>query len=1114
MPTFLQSLAGTAPVLIVLLLARTLNVPRAVRVRQYLLPPIAAVYLIGALVVLYPLNSWLDSLLGGLFRVIPVLQTWYSTAWLYVIENTVVILVWLAIKLILRPVFRRVGAEANFFASSLVAGVYVFDADYETWFVQRRLGSLRTFYRVLTWFSLAVAIGLIALVDAFPAWPGFLAISFPALAALLIAEISYSLDGVTRPEYESDVFGEDDTATRVVQYGGLREIYRETFGDRTLDTSISLSSTDPKSSFARLDELSRSSSDVDRIASAYFGRLKASGRELDINLLDATTRLLHDVSVVVSNPFYNDLTDYLAFPVYYRLLQYGKCLIIAGRDSAASDLAEWITAGLESITGVPDLWRVDVLDERNSRELDVGVLRFADIHNLDLIAGADDFFGEVAMVILAEPSRMLTTAQVGLGLVLARCGRSSAPVFAVFDRNHDGLVDALSHLLRTNLTTVVASALPYGAGSQVVWRGDGPPMHTAILPEITRYLGLGTEIGAVALKYQVSRVEWVGADVFPVEDMSWIAGQYYGQLSAFAGLDVSQHAISESIVPVANPWELSRSDNRFLVVEDEISNVYESIRLYATRADKQGFVNLISSDYLLRDYMVANRQIFEADPKAVPSFVPDFARTERNAVFRLVLTLLAFEVGHDDLVRELELIGVRVPEPDAGDVDGRDRDGEEAGERTPPTVVELRSLIERHTGIRNAPVTWSSQIIDEGVGVPKERVSYRIARGSRLDEVVAQLKPAYFFVEDEAVDENYIGAALFGHVYQLLLPGQFVTHAGKYYQVQSIGESALRNGVVLRRAAEHIDDRRTYRQLRRFTIADIESTGRVGTRIVDGGVGIRRVPATMSVQSLGYVEQTGRSGLGTGHRVEIEGIPARQYREKEVLEITLPDVPPSVRKTIALLLNELFVTIFPHSVPFIVALTPDEEGEFGDLLAGFTSDGPRDAIYLVEDSVLDLGLILSVERNWRRLLEIVADFLTWRGGIDGSEPEPEEPSGVDADDLPEPHEPEEGLGAVDFAMPNGEVVVEPEPEPGPVLEPEAIMTPDGSAEQPAAPALAATAATPSQDAGIAGVEHPGAEAGDEPPETQAGVEHPEAEVGNESREAKPGVKVSADDDTE
>jgi hypothetical protein len=268
----------------------------------------------------------------------------------------------------------------------------------------------------------------------------------------------------------------------------------------------------------------------------------------------------------------------------------------------------------------------------------------------------------------------------------------------------------------------------------------------------------------------------------------------------------------------------------------------------------------------------------------------------------------------------------------------------------------------------------------------------------------------------------------------------------------------------------------------------------------------------MSVQSLGYVEQTGRSGLGTGHRVEIEGIPARQYREKEVLEITLPDVPPSVRKTIALLLNELFVTIFPHSVPFIVALTHDEEGEFGDLLAGFTSDGPRDAIYLVEDSVLDLGLILSVERNWRRLLEIVADFLTWRGGIDGSEPKPEEPSGVDAADLP--HEPEAGLGAVDFAMPNGEVVVEQEPEPGPALEPEAIMTPDGRAEQHAAPALADTAATPPQGARIAGVEHPGAEAGGEPPETQAGVEHPEAEVGTESREARPGVKVSADDDTE
>jgi hypothetical protein len=1021
---YLESLLGTTPIVLALLLARAVNVPKAGRVRQYLLPVVAIVYLVAALVVVYPLNTWFDSLLGSIFRLAPLLQDWYSTVWLYVIENTAIVLVWVALKSALRPVFSRVAAGETFFGSAAVSQLYDFDPDYNTWFLQRRLGGARAFYRVLAWASLIVAVVLIALVDSFPAWPGFLAISFPALAAMVIAEISFSIDGLTRPEYEENIYGEEDSATRVAHYGGLREVYRQLFGRRAVDAAVTLSSLDPTSSYTRVEELERSPKESERIAGAFFGRLKRSGRDLDTNLIDASVHLLRHESVVINNPFYEDLTDYLALPVYYRLLQYGKCLIVAGRDSAAHDLSEWMRRGLESITGVPELWRVGVLTEHDARELDVGILRFADIHNLDLIAAADEFLRAVEIVILAEPSRMLTTGQVGLGLVLDRCGGDASPVYAAFDRNHDGLVDTLSHLLKSNLTTVVASALPYGAGSHVVWRGDGPPMHVEILPEVTRYLGVGTEIATVALKYQVSRVEWVGADAFPVEDMAWIAGQYYGQLGAFAGLDISQHALAESIVPVANPWQLARSDNRFLVVEDEIANAYESVRLYSTRADREGFVNLISSDYLLRDYMVANRQIFEADPKAVPSFVPDFARTERNAVFRLVLTLLSFEVPHDDLIRELELIGVSVPEAEPNErKNHRSARGGASDAAAPepehPVVSVVTELIERHTGVPHAPVISVMSYPEDGQldGDSVPSVSYRIRPGSALDEIIAQLKPAYFFVEDELLDQNYIGAALFGHVYQMLLPGQFLTYAGKYYEVQSVGREALRNGVVLRRAADHINDRRTYRQLRRFAISDLRATGKVGARMVDGGVGVRRIPATVQVQSVGFVEQTSRAALGSGRRVELDGIPSREYREKEVLELSLPDVPGRVRRTIALLLNELFVTIFPHSVPFIVALTRDDEAEFGDLLDDLEIDGGEDSIYIVEDSVLDLGLVLSVERNWRRLFELIADFLEWQNE-DQDGRLPSEATSLRADSEPslQPGEPN-GLGPVDWSNP-------------------------------------------------------------------------------------------------
>jgi hypothetical protein len=73
----------------------------------------------------------------------------------------------------------------------------------------------------------------------------------------------------------------------------------------------------------------------------------------------------------------------------------------------------------------------------------------------------------------------------------------------------------------------------------------------------------------------------------------------------------------------------------------------------------------------------------------------------------------------------------------------------------------------------------------------------------------------------------------------------------------------------------------------------------------------------------------------------------------------------------------MFLTFFPHAYPYVVALTPDPEGEFGQLLASVEGDINPSSIYIVEDSMVDLGLIVAVERNWDRFMELVTDYLTW-----------------------------------------------------------------------------------------------------------------------------------------
>jgi hypothetical protein len=249
------------------------------------------------------------------------------------------------------------------------------------------------------------------------------------------------------------------------------------------------------------------------------------------------------------------------------------------------------------------------------------------------------------------------------------------------------------------------------------------------------------------------------------------------------------------------------------------------------------------------------------------------------------------------------------------------------------------------------------------------------------------MRPAYFYVEDEEKETNVIGSLLFDHVFQSLLPGQFVTYSGKYYEVQGISPDMDREDVVLRRAAEHIRDRRGYKQDRRYHISEIMTADSLGTAFHIGALEIVRLVATLRVETFGYYEYSDRSAMADARHIVISGVPERQYSRKSLLELRFAGIPENVRKTITVLLNEMFVTTFPYAHQYVTALTRDPDRSFGPLLTDLEIDGSEDSIFIVEDSMMDLGLVVAVERNWERFLTAITDYLEWN--LTPYPPEPE-----------------------------------------------------------------------------------------------------------------------------
>ena len=960
-------LARSIPVVVALVLVAAANVPRRSRQQQYLMPAVAALYALVGMLLFYRFNMLLESLVDAVVSRFPFLEGVYQPSQFYVVENAAFLLLFLPIKGAYTAIARRVFNGSQFFGSSLVGVFYTFDAPAGRWFVKEEWSQTRKLLQVLAWASGGLTVAYIVAMYAFPSWPGFMVAAFPSVAALVVVESFCALNGLTFVEAKSTLAGERDDAERIANYAALRKVFADTFPERVLDEGVDLTTTTGLVSNAAIRELSQSDEVDDRVYAEYFESLKQSGKPIDENLVYASLGILSGTSVLINNPFYHDLTDYLAFPAYVTLLGGGKVLVVVGRDGAAEDVVEWMREGLQDVSGVPDLWNVEIVDSRHKTDLDVGVIRAGNLHDLELLRANDDFFGDVRYVIVSEPSRILIAGQLGMGLVVNRCSRTGAPTFAAFDRNHDGMVDSLSHLLKVNITDVVATQASQGASSDIVWKPEGGGLNGPVAPAVARYLGVGTELGALALKYHVSEVRWVGGSRFPVVDMNWIAGQYFEQMSDFAELELSQRALTTSLLPEPNPLELAQSRRRFLIVEDEFWNVYESLRMFETRSTESGFVNLISEEYLLRDYMTGNRDLFAADPKVVPSLVPDTASTERNTVLQILLQLSVFGMRESELAAHLDALGYPFSEEDCDPAEPS------------PRVAKLSELTAAYTGVELPVLNRTRRFTDED----KSEAFYELPDDNAPNPAIWSLGPAFFVVEDGAHQKHFVGACMRGHVSQTVLPGQFLTYGGKYYEVVDIdqGESGE---VRLRRAAEHITGRPAYRPLRTLALSDVSEVPRRATVSGKGGVRLTAQSATVEVVTEGYMNVPNRSALLEARTVTIDGVPERTYRNKEVLRVEFPGAPPEVLATIAVLLNELFVTLFPVGHEFVMAASPgatdlQQVGLLPTLrtLEQGTDETEVGAVYIVEDSQVDLGLTIAIERNWDRILNIVVDYLDW-----------------------------------------------------------------------------------------------------------------------------------------
>ena len=1039
--SLLGYLAPMTPFLLLVLANSKTNLKKEYRSRQFAMPIVSLLYCAVLLIcmvritetiqgwleylpnLLYGIQNKLQGALGGNLgtlansfgnlgtRLRNYLDGGKIFFLLYTIENTMFMAIHVAVKKPLVLFMKKLFAEDNPIYGFCAQIAYEPSAEEGIWCIKPHLGQMRTFLR--TFYHGAIAVSLI--LSCISNWlfeQEYLNVPFsPVFGLILLGEVFFFLDGLTHDERQEDLYGEADEAEHVSNYSLLRPILRKLFGDKldAENTTINNGTTALRTDEQILDEMEENEDDMVVAYSRFMRRMKNKGFTPDQNYLNSGLELMSGKSILFNNPFYYDLIPYAFYPMNRCILKGQHVLIVLGRHGIEDDIKEWCEKGLYAITNVPNMWNVGVLNRDESDTLNVGIITRSDVNNLSLHEKNEAFFRKVGFVVIIEPSRLLTTAQVGLNSLVRHCRKGNQKItYCSTDKNCDGLVDALSHVLMTSLTEVSATDHHKGTSSYMCWEADEDRLQHRMLPNLSRYLGIGTEMSFVALKNQVQGTEWYGGDAFPVVDMHWIAKQYYYDLLNYAQLPASQDVMDEMFRVSPNLWNAKTSKNLYMTVEDESSNLFEIKRLFSTRGTGQGFVNVVSSAYLLKDYMTANDGLFNADSKAIPYIVADYAHTMRNVVLRLCLRMCTGMVSEEEIKRELMLVD--------GDTEfvrqslwheicvcfeGRSR--HEMNRINGETIV-------RKVGSKEECFTIDTLLVrrkfslDTGV----MQNMYYISDSRFKSGFMGDLQSATYVAEDENGEKQYLGTELYGQVFQKYLPGQFFTFNGKYYEMQRV----TRDGQVLvRRAADHIEGRPGYRQVREYVLSNVRDSETMGDVKDINGMKVVTQYADVKVATPAYWQMKKHNDFAGGRKILINGIPERTYCNKQILKIEFPDetVTPEIINTLTVLFNEVFATLFAENQPFICALNANESKEpITYSLQGENGFAPdQNVIYIVEDSQLDIGLLVAVKRNLNRIFSIVCDYLDWHfDAMEKSMNPPAEPEAPKYP-LPEPN-PEEG----------------------------------------------------------------------------------------------------------
>ena len=423
--TVISVLLVSVPFVLLALLNAKNNLKKEKRARQGFMPIIAA--LIG-IVLMFLLNlivnwlfyflqnidnwiadlgSWIGGLFGGKLEFIEDLLRNFANAiekflrnlnlpfWAAVIANSVIIIAYLILKRIIISFLSLICKEDKNFYRWFANLAYFKNQEDGKWYVKPNFTQgvtlAKTLYYITIIFGM-IGIGASAYLYSLNLIPS---LYFPVISVILVGEIYFFLDGnLYAGDGKGSLAGENDRSTKICDYTFMRSILRKSFSDNLLSENTTVNHSDLLSFRTNDEVVSALVDDSDAVIEAYghfISKKVKDGLRLDQNYLDSGLSLLNGKSVLFNNPFYYDLIPYVSYAMNRAILRRKKVLIVLGRHAIEEDIIKWCQDGVASVTGIPFLWNIGILNN-DEQDLDIGIVTRSSVHDLKVHESNAEFF--------------------------------------------------------------------------------------------------------------------------------------------------------------------------------------------------------------------------------------------------------------------------------------------------------------------------------------------------------------------------------------------------------------------------------------------------------------------------------------------------------------------------------------------------------------------------------------------------------------------------------------------------------------------------------------------------------------------------------------------------